>query len=236
MTQIELIAYGLPASGTGNGLIDVSLTLDRGAIGAVEADDPEDSRLLLRGLATLIPPAAGTYRFDGQDLDFSDYRRLLPIKRRIGYVAADAAMLSNRTLRQNLLIMRHYFENVLSIELDPATEQFCRQLGIENELEKLPSQVDPIDLHLAIAVREISKAPDLLLIDRPEETIGKEGFRRLLRHLEDHPDKERTWVCASSDREFLKNRCNRRFHIRSGTLTETTGTNPASSFSDKTSG
>jgi ABC-type ATPase involved in cell division len=236
MALIELIAYGLQPLGTGSGLSDISLTFQRGEIGAVDADDPEEALLLLRGLATLIRPAAGTYRFDGKDLKFSDYRRLLPIKRRIGYVAADAAMLSNRTLRQNLLTMRHYFENALAIDLDPDTELLCRQLGIEKELEKLPSQVDPVDLHLAIAVREISKAPDLLLLDRPEETLGRGGFRRLLGHLQDHPNRARTWICASKDRRFLETRCTRRLRIRSGTLAEDSGPNPASLLPDEPAG
>jgi ABC-type ATPase involved in cell division len=236
MPTIELIAYGLPSLGRGSGLSDITLTLKRGEIGAVDADDPENARLLIRGLATLTPPVSGTYRFDGKDLDFSDYRRLLPFRRRVGYVAADAAMLSNRTLRQNLLTMRHYFENALDIDIDPDTEALCRLLGIEKELEKLPFQVDPIHLHMAIAVREISKAPDLMLFDRPEETIGIEGFRRLLDQLENDPQKSRTWFCATRDPRFLKTQCHRRFRIEGGRLTEDCGPNPGAPLSGERPG
>jgi ABC-type molybdate transport system ATPase subunit len=217
MALIELISYRLPPIGGGNGLTGIDLSLDRGEIAAVNADRPEDARLLLRALATLVPPASGTFRFAGEALDFFDYRRLLPVKRRIGYVAADAALLSNRTLRQNLLAMRYYFENSLAIDLDPETKRLCRQLGIEKELDRLPSHVDPVDLLLAVAVREIGKDPDLMLFDRPEETIGKNGFRRLLDRI-GPSQKSQIWVCASKERVFLEAVANRRIRIRGGAM------------------
>ncbi len=225
MSLIELIAYRLPPVGGGKGLCEVDFAFEGGEIAAVDADNPEDAHLLIRALATLEAPLSGTFRFAGRILDFSDYRRLLWAKRRIGYVAADTAMLSNRTLRQNILTMRYYFENSLSIDLDPETQDLCRTLGIENELDRLPSQVDPVDLHVAIAVREISKSPDLLLFHRPEEVIGKGGFRRLLQRLEQVPAAQRTWICASADRRFLEGFCNRVIRIRSGRITA--GSRPA---------
>ena len=220
MPAIELTAYRLAPLGIGSGLLEFDLALEEGEMVAVDADDPEDARLLLRALATLIPPTAGRFRLAGAEVDFTDYRRLLPVKRQIGYVAADAAMLSNRTLRQNILTMRHYFENSLSIELDAAMAELCRKLGIEKELDLLPAQVDPTDLHRAIAARELGKAPRLMLFDRPEETIGRKGFRRLLEATVDIRGRgAQSWVCASRDLRFLERFCTRNIRIRKGSVT-----------------
>ena len=73
----------------------------------VRSDSSDDARLFLRALATLVYPVQGTYRYKGSVLDFSDYRRLLPLKRKVGYIASDTAMLSNRTIRENLLLRRY---------------------------------------------------------------------------------------------------------------------------------
>lgn len=216
MNLIELSSYCVAAEGERSGLSRVDLLLKPGDICLLEADAPEDAHLLLRALATLIRPVSGTFSFSGERLDFSDYRRLLPIKRRIGYVAQDAALLSNRTLRQNLLTMRYYFENSLRIALDPQTEHLIRRLGLQGELDRLPADVDPVMRHLAIAVREVSKSPELLLLDRPEETMGREGLYRFLQEVPSLLARKNAWLCATRNSYFIDNRCNRRIRIRKG--------------------
>jgi ABC-type lipoprotein export system ATPase subunit len=219
MPLIELISFRVAPLGSGSGLSGVDLALEKGEMVAVDADEPDDGRLLLRALATLSPPAAGELRFKGAPLDFADYRRLLPVKRSIGYVGADMAMLSNRTLRQNILTMRYYFENSLSIDLDAEAADLCRRLGIEKRLDRLAALADPVDLHRAIAVRELSKNPVLMLLDRPEEILGRQGFQHLLTTLETSGKQRQTWVCTSRDRRFLETLCNRRLRIRNGAVT-----------------
>ena len=222
MPLIELISCRVAPLGSGNGLSGVDLTLEKGEVVAVDADEPDDGRLLLRALATLNPPTAGTFRFEGKALDFADDRRLLPVKRNIGYVGADMAMLSNRTLRENILTMRYYFENSLSIDLDEDTVDLCRQLGIEKGLDRLAAQAEPVDLHRAIAVRELSKKPKLMLLDRPEEIIGRQSFRLLLQRLETSENEKQTWVCTTRDRLFLETLCDRRVRVRRGAVTAET--------------
>jgi hypothetical protein len=68
----------------------------------------------------------GTYRFNGEMVNLKDYRQCLAVKRQIGYVAADAAMISNRTIRENLLLTRFYYENDLTIDIDQKTEALCK--------------------------------------------------------------------------------------------------------------
>ena len=220
---IELAAYRLFSEGRRGALDPVDLTLARGDICLLDADAPEAARMLLRALATLVRPISGRFRFSGERLDFSDYRRLLPAKQRIGYVAPDAAMLSNRTLRQNLLTRRYYFENSLRIRLEPAAEALCSRLEIEKELDRLPAEVDPAALFRAIAVREASKSPELLLLNRPEEIMGKEGFRRFLQGVPPLLAEGCAWLCATQDPHFIGAFSSRRVQIRHGALTADAG-------------
>ncbi len=223
MNLIEVSSYNIAAEGDRNGLFRVNLSLKPGDTCFLDADNPEDAHLLLRALATLIRPISGTFRFCGERLDFSDYRRLLPIKRRIGYVAQDAAMLSNRTLRQNLLTMRYYFENSFQIAIDPAAAALVERLGLEGVLDRLPADIDPAARHLAIAVREASKSPVLMLLNRPEEIMGREGFHRFLQESPNLLDRNPAWLCATRNAHFIDNCCNRQIRIRNGTVMPDTG-------------
>ena len=92
MHLIELSNYSLAPTGSGNGLDGFYLALSKGDIYSIQTDLIDDASNLLRALATLTHPIKGAYLFMGEKLDFSDYRKLLPYKKKIGYIAPDSAM------------------------------------------------------------------------------------------------------------------------------------------------
>ena len=99
-------------------------------------------------------------------LNFTKPRKLLPIRRKIGYLASDAALIGNRTLRTNLLLSRYYRENKLNLELDDDTLSLCRFSGIESKLDLRPAQVAPEDARAAVIIREMTKGAEVFLIEQ----------------------------------------------------------------------
>jgi ABC-type lipoprotein export system ATPase subunit len=218
--MISLSKYALDPIGQGRGIAPFDLDLRVGDVCFVDSDSPDDAILMLRGLATLSYPAAGAYRFHGDRLDFSDYRTLLPVKKKIGYISTDAAMLSNRTIKENLLLMRYYFENSLSLGFEERMVGLCFDFNIINELGRRPAEVNPMDLRFAIAVREIAKAPDVLLIDRPEDFISgskRDVFQGVLKEL---IDDRLPIVLVSESRMLLGSYATRLIKIRKGKILE----------------
>jgi len=150
--------------------------LSTGDTCSIDSDSANNAGLFLRALATLTGPASGTYRFMGETLNFSDYRRLLPFKRKIGYIGHDAAMLSNRTIRENFLLGRSYFENSLRISLDDWTKALCKTFNIAEKLDFRPGDISPAELRAAVMIRELIKPAELILIDRPESFIDDNQY------------------------------------------------------------
>lgn len=176
MPLIELIDYTLAPAGTGNGLSDIYFSLSQGESCSIHADYSDDATLFLKALATLVSPIKGTYCFNGEKINFSHYRHLLPYKRRIGYIAPDSAMISNRTVYENLLFMRCFYENSLQISLDDHTKELCRKFDILDKIDMKPTELHPQDIQNAITIRELCKSPDLLLIERPEDFVDYTKF------------------------------------------------------------
>ena len=150
---------------------------------AMDASEPMNCRKLLRMLATLEPPQKGHYRFNGQGVDLSNYRQCLSVKRQIGYIAADAAMISNRTIRENLLLTRYYYENDLALAIDASIADLCERAGLLDHLNKRPAEVDEAALKRFIAIREMGKEPLLVLIDRPEDFMGSDPEDAIFAYL-----------------------------------------------------
>lgn len=218
MNVVELTDYATEPFGTGHGLDDVSFILSKGDVCSIQTDSQDDAHNFFRALATLTPPVNGSYAFKGDKLDFSDYRNLLCYKKQIGYVAPDSALLSNRTIRENLLFMRYHFENSLTIDLDDNTAHLCRIFEIENKLDMRPAALNPLDLRLAITIRELAKSPEVLLLFRPEDFVGQAKFDLLMDILKKLTASEIPIVFLSYENGIMETFSSKKIIIANGRL------------------
>lgn len=216
---IRLSNYSIQAMGDGYGLRDFDLSVSRGDAFAIKTDSTDDAYILLRGIATLTPPEKGVLSYKGEELDFSDYRSLLFYKRRVGYIASDATLLANRTAYDNLMIMRYYYEDSLSIKMGPETRALCGIFGLERLLELQPHHLDPEEKRLFIIVREISKDPEILLIERPRDFLRPNSIENLKRVLRGVVTRGIALVFFSMDKGFMEEFSQGEIAINKGRLT-----------------
>ncbi len=221
MCLIELSDYTLAPTGSGNGLSNINFSLANGDICSIHTDSTNDACDFLKALATLSSPLSGNYRFQGEIIRFSDYRELLPVKKRIGYIGQDAAMISNRTIRENLLYMRCYFENSLLLSLDEKTLKLCSIFDLQDKLDKRPGELRPVDLRVSIAIRELSKSFEVLLCERPETYFGHHRLSIFKEICDEIVASGDTIVFFSNDQSFMQIDANRKIEISGGTLTAT---------------
>ncbi len=216
---IELCDYRLARNGSGFGLPEFTLSVCSGDICAIDSNNPDDGHLLLRALATLVKPSGGAYLFEGRTLDLANYRELLEYKRRIGYIAPDAALISNMTVRNNLLLGRYYFENNLSIDLGNDVRRLCAAFGITDILDKRAGGLNSLEMQAAIVVREIAKKPKILLLNQPETFIGHARFDFLMEFFNQWIAERLPVVFLSYDRRLVRRFANRKILITDGDLT-----------------
>jgi ABC-type ATPase involved in cell division len=221
MSILEINQFSLAPWGASNGIDKANLILRPYEVIAITSEIPDDGHLLLRALATLVSPTGGTFHFQGRPLAFNDYRNLLPVKRKIGYVGTDTTLISNRTILENLLLMRYYFENTLTINLNQTAEVLCRQCGLTDKLGLRPANLNPLDLQLVIYIREVAKQPVVLLLDRPEDImIPSNSYKGLLSHFEELVSTGLPVVMLSYDPEFISRFATKVVQIQAGRVVE----------------
>ena len=218
MKLIELSDYTLSPIGQGNGLNRFYFDLSKGDVCSIQADLPDDAHLLLKGIAMLERPANGVYRFMGKKINFSDHRNLLPYKKKMGYITSDASMISNMSIRENLLLMRYYFENSLSLDIKDNVKNLCVFFDIYDKLDVRPGALRPTELRSAIAIRELTKSPDILLFERPEDFIRRTKFDLFVKLLKEMLLAGLPLVFISYDANFIKEFSNRQILISNGNL------------------
>jgi len=216
---IRLSDYSLEPLGDGNGLKNVNLALSNGEALSIGTDSPDDARLLLRGVATLVAPKRGQFFYKGKELDLSDYRSLLAYKKNVGYIASDATLISNRSMHDNLMLMRYYFEDSTSIQMPEEVVELCRVFKLAKRLDLKPHQLDPEENRLFVIVRELSKNPEILLVERPRDFLRTKSFEALKGVLRTIVRKNLALVFFSTDEVFIKEFSRRPIFIDKGRVT-----------------
>ena len=220
MEWIELENYVLPVSEEGRGIEAFDFSITKGDICWLEADVAEDALLFFKALATLVTPLAGTYRVEGKRLDFSRPDTLLRVKKSIGYITTHSALINNRSLRENLTLMRSYSDNTVSARIDDDIFELCRHFSIAEKVDLRPEKLEQADRRAAIVIREVAKATRLLLLEKPEIYLGHAGFFLydwLLRGL---MDQGVPVVFTSDDKNFVDSVSNRALGLHNGWLRE----------------
>ncbi|MDL1967085.1 MAG: hypothetical protein LWW97_00710 [Deltaproteobacteria bacterium] len=218
MYLINLVDYTVNSTEEDCGLDKLDFALSLGDAFAIIADSHDRAHMFLKTLAMLVKPVSGAFYFKDKKVDFSDYRNLLPCKKKIGYIASDSAMIGNITVRENLLYMRYYFENSLSLPLDEITKKLCKNFGIYDKLDMRPGRLRSVDLRAAIAIRELIKSPDLLLIERPEDFTGHASLDLFTEVLRDMVLTRLPIVFISYDKNFIEECSNKKIFFKGGTL------------------
>ncbi|UCD86554.1 MAG: ATP-binding cassette domain-containing protein [Desulfobacterales bacterium] len=216
---IRLSDYMVEALADENGLRNFNLILERGDACSIVTDSPDAARHLLRALATLEPPKSGRFFYKGEELDLSDYRKLLRYKRKAGYIAPDATFIINRSMRDNLMLMRYYFEDSTTVAMPVDLMELCRIFELEKKLDVKPHQLDPEEQRLFVIVRELSKDPDIVLIDRPRAFLRTKSFEALKSILRDLIKKGLALMFFSADKSFTHEFSNKRITIDRGKVT-----------------
>lgn len=216
---LELSEYTLAPTGAGYGINGFYFTLNPGDVCVIDSQSPDDAHLFLRALATLVRPVKGIYTFMGQSHDLRRYEDMLCCKQKIGYVAPDAALISNLTIRQNLMLQRYYSEDLLNIDLDQHVYDLCDSFGIATKLHLRPSNLHPMEIQAAIIIREITKKPSFLLLGHPEDFVGHAKYELIVEMLNQLVSERVPLVMLSYDRRIVRRYVNRKILITKGSLT-----------------
>jgi len=220
MKLVELTEYSFDSKKTGQPFQPFYFSMTPGDVVSISADSADDALNFLMSLATLIRPLQGDYRYKGSMLDFSNYRNLLDIKKNIGFITSHSALISNLTVRENLLLMNAYFTNSFSGQLDLRTQELCKLFSLQEKLELRPAALTAHEYRFAVTIRELAKIPEMLLMEYPEKYIGIATLETLNTVFSDMLGENVCFVFLSEYRHFIETFSKRKLVISKGTLQE----------------
>ena len=156
-------------------LDSVSMDIARGQTTAVIGPSGCGKTVLLKHLVGLLRPDSGRVFFDGQDITELSERKLVPVRRRVGFLFQSGALFDSMTVAENT-----WFPLVEHGVRDPERlKQRCREVlqlvGLDGMQDRYPEHLSGGQRKRVALARAIALNPDVIMYDEP--TTGLDPIR-----------------------------------------------------------
>ena len=149
-------------------LCGINLAVSRGETLAVLGRSGTGKSVLLRLIIGLQKPDSGSVCIHGQDIAGMTLDQLGEIRKKMGFLFQHAALYDSLNVGQNVAFpLEHHRREMPKSEQDERVKKLLAEVGMENALEKMPSDISGGMQKRVGLARALVLEPDILLLDEP---------------------------------------------------------------------
>jgi phospholipid/cholesterol/gamma-HCH transport system ATP-binding protein len=145
----------------------ISLQVNRGETVAVLGRSGIGKSVLLKLIIGLQPSDSGSVKIDGQEIADLDVQQLNEVRKRIGFLFQEAALYDSLTVEENVAFPLSRHTNIPAAERKKQVQELLRSVGMEQDLEKMPSEISGGMQKRVGLARALALDPSILLFDEP---------------------------------------------------------------------
>ena len=179
MPQLELVDlranYGDVAV-----LERISFSVEKGEIISLIGPSGSGKSTLLRVLVGLLPPAAGSIRIDGQEIDYRNMLVLRQLRSRMAIVFQQFNLFQNMTVLANVTIAPIKVKGQAPAEAEAYARQLLDRVGLGNKLNAYPDQLSGGQQQRVAIARALALKPEIVLLDEVTSALDPELVNEVL--------------------------------------------------------
>lgn len=146
----------------------VSLSMGRGETLAVLGRSGTGKSVLLRVIIGLAKPDSGSVRIQGQEITGMALDEMGAVRKKMGFLFQHAALYDSLTVGENVAFpLEHHRREMAKSERDDRVNQLLSEVGMENALNKMPSNISGGMQKRVGLARALALDPEILLLDEP---------------------------------------------------------------------
>jgi ABC-type lipoprotein export system ATPase subunit len=191
-------SYYAAGRGEVRAVVDVSLNIPRGAFVALTGPSGSGKTTLLALLGALDRPSRGAILFDGRDLAGCSDTELARVRRRMGFIFQDFALVPSLPVWENItypLIPR----GVGRSRRRELARTLLARLGIPGAFAARPSQLSGGEQQRVAVARAVAGEPAMLFADEPTSNLDPATGHEVMELLKQFHAGGMTVVVATHD-------------------------------------
>jgi phospholipid/cholesterol/gamma-HCH transport system ATP-binding protein len=145
----------------------VGLEVREGETVAVMGRSGTGKSVLLKVLIGLQPPDSGTVSIHGRKVSDLETEDLNELRKKIGFLFQNAALYDSLTIEENVAFPMKRHSRAKAEDQQRHARELLAGVGIEQGLDKLPSQISGGMQKRVGLVRALALDPEILLLDEP---------------------------------------------------------------------
>jgi len=194
--------YDSPA-GAFSALRDVSLCIAQGEFVAIVGKSGSGKTTLLNLLAGIDRPTRGEVRVAGTSLNGLSEQELARWRgRNIGLVFQFFQLLPTLTVAENVMLAMDFVMVIPPAQRRPRALQLLREVGIEDQADKLPASLSGGQQQRAAVARALANEPPILLADEPTGNLDEQTRTSVLELFRSLNQAGHTIVIVTHERDI----------------------------------
>jgi phospholipid/cholesterol/gamma-HCH transport system ATP-binding protein len=146
----------------------INLSVNRGETLAVLGRSGTGKSVLLRLIIGLETPDFGSIRIHGQSIAGLAIDQMGEIRKKMGFLFQHAALYDSLTVAGNVAFpLEHHRRELSKSERSDRVKQLLAEVGMEGNLEKMPSDISGGMQKRVGLARALALEPEILLLDEP---------------------------------------------------------------------
>jgi len=159
---------------------------------------------LLRTIAGLEAPDAGTVSFDGEAVDYSSEDKLRAHRRRLGIVFQAFNLFPHLTALENITLPLEKVHGQSAEQARETAITTLRRFQLDEHSEKKPAELSGGQKQRVAIARAIAAQPKLLLLDEPTSALDPEMTAEVLELIEELKKEGRSFVLVTHEMGFAR--------------------------------
>jgi len=179
-------------------LDDVSLGIERGSITVVSGPSGSGKTTLLALLGALERPTRGQVFFEGECLSDCSDMHLTRVRRKLGFIFQDFALISNLTVEENITyaLIPH---DMTRAERSRRARELLARFGMEGMRSARARSLSGGEQQRVAIARALAGNPQVVLADEPTSNLDPNNIETLLALVRQLHSEGRTVVLSSHD-------------------------------------
>lgn len=173
-------------------LNNVSLTIDKGQVVALIGPSGAGKSTLIRCTNRLVEPTSGSVILDDQDVTALPHRKLREVRRLMGMIFQEYALVERLTVMENILsgrlgyvgFWRSLFRK-FGHEAEQSAFKLLDQVGLNGMQDKRADALSGGQRQRVGIARALIQEPSLLLVDEPTASLDPKTARQVMRLIRD---------------------------------------------------